>query len=69
MRLIDMLFDGLVVECRNGIPEALGSNPGRVQYFLPPVTDLKINTRSYWLKYLAIQLEVLLLSNIDNPSD
>ena len=33
MRLIDMWFDSSVVECRNDIPEALGSHPGQARYF------------------------------------
>ena len=28
-----MWFGSSVVECRDGIPEALGSNPGRARYF------------------------------------
>ena len=38
MRQIDMWFGRSVVGCRNGIPEALGSNPGRARQFSPPVT-------------------------------
>ena len=34
-----MWFGSSVVDCRDGIPEALGSNPGRARYFSPPVTN------------------------------
>ena len=33
VRQIDMWFGSSVVEFRDGIPEVVGSNPGRARYF------------------------------------
>ena len=37
-RHCEMWFGSSVIECRDSIPEALGSNPSRARYFSPPVT-------------------------------
>ena len=44
-RQIDMWIGSSGIECRNGIPEALGSNPGRAGYFFTACYTTKFSKR------------------------
>ena len=51
-----MWFDSSVVECRNGIPEALGSSPGCARYFFHHLLHFK---RASGIPFLHSTTELL----------